>query len=437
MKHKLLLTLSLVGGFQIALAQNLTKPITLNIKQQSLKDALTIIGNEGDFNFSYNARVINTDSVVSIYASQKPVVEILRLLFNASYEFKESGNYVIIRKRPITTTTVVANAPVDQAYYTVSGYVVDDETGDKIPNATIYEKTNLISTITDDKGYFALRLKSKYNSATLFVSKVDYLDTSIGIQNKYNQAATIAMARIPQRLVKADDYKAPSTAAELPPPPADSVITALDLPPLQADKLVKAFISRQARVNAENLNRFITTRKFQLSLLPMIGTHGKMNAHVVNYVSVNVLGGYSAGTNGVEVGGLFNACKGDAKYFQAAGIFNSVGGSVTGFQAGGIANKVAGSSSSFQVAGICNTVKVDMEGVQVAGILNSTLRTCKGAQVGLINKCNRLHGVQIGLVNIVSHNSGTSLGLINISKGRGNRRRIGFILRVPRIRKIS
>ena len=37
-----------------------------------------------------------------------------------------------------------------------------------------------------------------------------------------------------------------------------------------------------------------------------------------------MFGGYTAGVNGLEIGGLFNLNKKDVRYVQAAGLFNIV-----------------------------------------------------------------------------------------------------------------
>jgi hypothetical protein len=56
-----------------------------------------------------------------------------------------------------------------------------------------------------------------------------------------------------------------------------------------------------------------------------VGTHGKLSGQVTNNFSFNILGGYGAGVNGAEVGGLFNIDKKDVKYTPRwAASFNVV-----------------------------------------------------------------------------------------------------------------
>ena len=213
--------------------------------------------------------------------------------------------------------------------------------------------------------------------------------------------------------------------------------------------LGKFLISSKQKIQNLNLKRFYTTRTWQMSFFPPYSTHGRLNAQVVNRYSINLLGGYSGGTDVFEFGGIYNMNKGNVKYFQGAGIFNLVGGQVRGFQMAGIFNYVQDTVVGFQGAGIANIAKKQfvgtqfgglycqansIEGTQLAGIANITKHHVDGVQVaGIFNKANSISGMQIGLVNVVTEeNTGSSFGLINISKGKKGRKRIGFIYRTPR-----
>jgi hypothetical protein len=172
-----------------------------------------------------------------------------------------------------------------------------------------------------------------------------------------------------------------------------------------------------------------------------------MSSQVVNNFSLNVIGGYTAGTNGVELGGVFNIDKKSVKYVQAAGVFNAVGGAVNGVQLAGVSNLVLDSVKGLQAAGVNNHVKGNMQGLQLAGVYNHVTKNVAGIQVagvgnfvaqkttglqiagvanfsrkemngvqisGVVNYTKKLTGLQIGLINIADSSSGYSIGLINI-----------------------
>ena len=431
----------------------LQKNISLEVNNQRLDNVLEILSNKGDFYFSYNSSIIKKDSLVSFRASNKTVKEILSLLFNTTYEFKESGNYIIIRKAPIRMTLVTQKGVTEERIYSVSGYVYDEQSGAAINEASIYEKTILASAMSNEEGFFKIKLKSsRSGTAELTVSKEFYEDTTVKIQPRFDQQLSITMMPVElpgsTEVITPEDYLTPdslkviadtSQSANLP------VMT--DSIKVQQNGVGRFLISGKQKIQSLNLKNFFATRPFQVSVVPGLSTHGQLSSQVVNSFSLNIFGGYTAGTNGLEIGGLFNIDKKEVKYFQAAGLFNSVGGEVKGFQvaginnlvqdsvegmqAAGINNFVTGKMSGFQVAGIYNHVSDSVKGVQIAGVGNFSKEKVSGVQIagvsnisnremngvqiaGVINYTKKLRGVQIGLINIADTSAGYSIGLINI-----------------------
>ena len=432
---------------------NLQKNISLEVNRQRLDNVLEILSNKGDFYFSYNSSIIKKDSLVSFRASNKTVKEILLQLFNTSYEFKESGNYIIIRKAPIRMTLVTQKGVTEEKIYSVSGYVYDEQSGMAINEASIYEKTILASALTNTEGFFKIKLKSsKTSMAELTVSKEFYEDTTIKIQPRFDQQLSITMMPVEiagtNVVISPEDYLVPdslkvktdTTEVEQTPVVPDSI-------KVQQTGVGRFLLSGKQKIQSLNLRKFFTTRPFQVSVVPGLSTHGQLSSQVVNNFSLNIFGGYTAGTNGLEIGGLFNIDQKDVKYFQAAGLFNSVGGQVTGFQvaginnlvqdnvfgfqASGINNFVTGKMHGFQVAGIYNHVSDSVKGFQAAGIGNFSKEKVSGVQIGgvanisnkemngvqiagVVNYTKKLRGLQIGLINIADTSAGYSIGLINI-----------------------
>jgi CarboxypepD_reg-like domain len=450
----------------------LLRSITVEVNRQRLDNVLEIVSNKADFYFSYNSKSIKKDSLVSLKAGNKTVKQVLEILLGNSYEFRESGNYIIIRKAPLQLTLVTKKGVrEDNKFYGVSGFVYDEQSGTPIPEASIYNKKKLVATLTNTAGYFKLRLKtSKALTAELTISKAFYEDTTVSIEPRYDQQISITLLPLEMAedrvVVSPNDYftaAATATAVADTMPPRVKTALRSDTIKVQGKGLGKWLLSGRQKVQSLNLKKFFTTRPFQVSFTPGLGSHGSMSAQVVNNFSLNVLGGYTAGTNGIEVGGLFNIDKKGVRYVQVAGLFNSVGGQVKGLQVAGINNLVQDSVKGLQVAGINNLVKGNITGLQVAGIYNHVTDSVRGAQVsgianfaskkvqgmqiagvanisrreikgvqiagvanvsagevkgvqiaGVINYTKRLKGVQIGLINIADTSDGYSIGLINI-----------------------
>lgn len=469
-RSALLLTILLIASG--TMAQNvLNRTVSFQVNRQQLDQVLEILSNKGNFYFSYNSNIIKRDSLVTLNVYNKTVKQVMEVLFPEGYEFLESGNYIILRRTPIKLSTITERTASEEKVYYVTGYILDDQTGETVSNASIYEKQQLASAISDAKGYFKIKLKSKYTKAALTISKSLYEDTTIVIEPKYNQRISI-----PIMPVQVSDKTITITPYTFEAP--DSIVIAVrkadsthwiytyrkaDSAMVGKTGMGKWLLSTWQKVQAINLQKFFTVRPYQLSLLPGLSTNGRLNSQVINNVSVNALGGYSGGVNGVELAGWFNINNKDVRWVQAAGLVNIVGGqvdgiqlagisntvrdSVTGFQAagisnfvgrqfigaqmGGIYNHVGGAMNGLQAAGIGNFGNSDTKGAQIAGILNVNRRNINGAQIAgilnvnfqetngaqitsIINYTKKLKGVQIGLVNIADTSEGYSIGLINI-----------------------
>lgn len=189
-----------------------------------------------------------------------------------------------------------------------------------------------------------------------------------------------------------------------------------------------------------------TSTAFQFSFVPYVGTNGMYSGDMVNDYSVNLLGGYSAGTTKLEMSGLFAINRADMTGVQMAGVFNQVGGKVEGVQLAGLFNsnldsvknsvQLAGLANfttgaadgvqlagvvnfspkkvtGVQVAGVTNFTTSDLEGTQVAGVLNFAAGDVKGSQVGTVNFANKVQGFQLGVVNYSDSISGIPVGLFS------------------------
>ncbi|WP_285544864.1 STN and carboxypeptidase regulatory-like domain-containing protein [Dyadobacter frigoris] len=433
-------------------AQNvLSRTISIDIKNKQLSQVLKSISEQGKFNFSYNSDLIPGDSLVTFSSSSKSLRQTLDALLSGNYQYKETGDYVIIQR------------PVREKYNYITGQVFDSETGKEADYASVYSKQQFISTLTDESGFFKLRLKDKNFPLTLTISKIGYADTSIVINVPHDSGMKIII--YPK---------------------------AIDLDPLIVKYseggnswLARLFVSSKLRLQSRNIRKFFVSLPYQVSLTPGLSTHGKLSSQVTNKFSLNIYGGYTAGVNGVELAGLFNISKKNVRYFQAAGVFNSVAGQLKGVQlaglynqildslqgvqlsgfgnvinkhlkgaqVSGIFNKVSGNINGVQVSGVANIVNGEMHGGQVSGLFNKSLKTMHGFQLsgglnlanenlsgpqisgigniseketsglqlaGLFNYARNLKGVQIGVVNLADSSSGYSFGLLNIVKnGKG------------------
>lgn len=143
-------------------------------------------------------------------------------------------------------------------------------------------------------------------------------------------------------------------------------------------------------------------RLFQLGLFPPISSNGVNSGEITNIISLNLIGGYSAGNKAFELGCVWNASRDYTRGLQIAGLINYSGNSDNSIQISGLGNIAVFGKSPLQIGGLFN-VADRVNGVQVSGLVN-VARNVKGVQIGLINYMeNGDEGVSIGLINIARH----------------------------------
>lgn len=375
----------------------LEKEISITLTNVPLGTALEKIANQAGFVFSYNPTLINTNKVVSLKADKKSVREVLAMLLGETISYRSNGMYVILSKAEAKKKVVV------------SGYVYDKNTGKKLPNTTVYDANTMSSSISNDYGYYEITLPKKEEKVNLVAAKNTYADTAFSVSTAQNQMVQI----------------------DIEPAPTDSLMPTNPFREAGA-KFLKGF---KAFVNNINVKDTLN-RRFQLSLLPYVGSNGLLSGNVINQLSFNLIGGYSYGNKGAEFGGIFNINRRNVSGFQGGGIFNVVGGSFDGFQAAGILNSTKQNFNGFQSAGIMNIAGDTVRGFQAAGMFNLALGPVQGFQAagfmnintdtvrafsaaGFANIASKKHiGVQTaGLFNYsTSHTNGAQIaGLFNSS----------------------
>jgi len=347
----------------------LSKTITIQVHQQAVSTVLQSISQQGGFYFSYKSNLLPNDSLVTISVKNQSVEVLLNTLLGNRFQYKERGNHIII----------LPSETPEKMY--LSGTLTDGITGERINYASIYEEDQLVSTMSNADGYFQLQLKEYKPQFNIRIRKMSYKDTLIRLENL--QLNNVQIQLEPQSYL------------------LDSVVVNGNNK-FENSWLGRLLLSSRLRTNSLNLGNFIASRPYQVSLIPGLGTHGRMSTQVDNKFSLNVLGGYTAGVEGFEVGGLFNIVKSDMDYAQVAGLFNIVNGEGRGFQVAGIFNSINEGFTGIQISGISSHVGKDMNGLQISGLVNTAI-TMKGFQFAFLNFVDSSDGYSVGFLNFIKN----------------------------------
>ena len=406
--------LALLFSSKLAISQTnyLYKRISVSFTNIPLEKALKQLSEEGGFTFSFNSKNFNLQELVSLNVQNKTVAKSLDLLFDNTVRYKVIGSHVVLMKKNLTN---LSSSEKNESEYLLTGYIINSKTGKKIREATIYEINGRIVSLSDSAGFYSLTIPSDINIQGLSYSKHGFMDTVIMVENVQKRNLDIYLSPDDSYLEK-----------------IEAKTVNLKLADFHNRQVVTILVPEETKIISENLI-IHDNRKFQISLIPYIGTNGKMSGSVDNTFSFNFLAGYSGGVNGFELGGInivrrnvngsqistfANIVGGNTRYFQLAGLFNKNTGSVKGTQIAGFSNVVLDTLKGVQLAGFNNTLHGYMDGIQISGFNNVTTKNVDGIQLtggvnialqdvklmqigGFVNYCNNVDGGQLaGYVNV-------------------------------------
>ncbi|MBI1184165.1 hypothetical protein GC194_07830 [bacterium] len=331
----------------------LKKEVTLEPEKVALERALEQLANEGKFKLSYSSDYIPSDSLVKPLPLAT-VQQHLQHLILRPVKYKVSGEFIIILPAEKRAESVVK----------ISGFVENKVTHERIANATVYDPNKYYATLTDNSGFYTLKVSSKNDLIPISISKDNYFDTVILVRPKQNITVNATIKPLVIEKVKS--------------PEIASLRGYQNFRDLNS---VKLFVPAASISQAQNIS-YTINRPAQVSFLPAMGSNRGMSGVVTNHVSFNVLAGYSAGVDGIEIGSVVNIVRRDVNGFQLGGFGNVVGGNVSGIQVAGMFNNVRGSTSGIQVGGFQNICLDTLHGVQVGGFFNFLSGKMEGVQVG-------------------------------------------------------
>jgi hypothetical protein len=398
----------------------LERPITLRVNNEKISTVLDYIAKQGGFSFSYNSAIFDVNNRGDITVQNKPVREVLNLIFKGIITYKVRGNYIILQKntQKESPKTII-----------LSGYIIDTQTDKPLSKASVYDPRSLSSTISNEYGFYRIKLNVSNLPTKLMITKADYEKKFINIKSVQDSYEVIELTPIIYRPVEIPIYEDNSIEKKdnnlnqdlsleskpisqpVAPPFADitdqnifptSPITDSTLYDSRWDefkkKVGKIFVSRSQRINAQNVDDYLG-RDFQVSFLPFLGTNRLLSGSIRNDYSLNILMGYSGGVRKLEVGGILNGVRNDVQGLQMAGVGNIVGGSVLGGQL----------SSTLNIAGYLD------KGIQLSLGFNVIIRESGGWQIAPVNFAHRVveGGKQIGFINISDSTDTVPIGFLS------------------------
>jgi TonB-linked SusC/RagA family outer membrane protein len=163
----------------------LQKKFTLSVQNKEIKKVIREIEKQTKVQFTFSPNAINADRLISYSAIQKTIEEFLDGLMkpnNIGYKIIEEKIVLYPIKTPsITLSQIETKDAIDKV---ISGKVTNGQ-GEPIAGVTISEMGKSNSVITDDKGFFNIKVAN--DNAVLLFTSVGYESVELPVSGFNNQ----------------------------------------------------------------------------------------------------------------------------------------------------------------------------------------------------------------------------------------------------------
>ena len=202
-----LLFLSLLSFSQESI---LDRPVRLPGSSIRASRALGEISRLTGFLFTYDTQIINADRSFTLPGQEMPVRDILdSVAGDTAIHFLVQGRHIILYRE--TAMPPRPDPPADSlpVFLSIGGKIIDAETSEPLPYATIGISHRGRGTVTNYNGNFILRISEECLEDTLTVSYVGYVNRLLPVRSLPGNVMTITMDRdyipIPEIIIRAQD----------------------------------------------------------------------------------------------------------------------------------------------------------------------------------------------------------------------------------------
>jgi len=158
----------------LLISPTLQAEISIDIRKQTLRQALKTIERSGDYQFFYNEDLSSLDKEVSLSVKDASIEVVLdELLSDTDITYKKSNNLFVL-------TLKATSGPQQRTGRAITGTVLD-AFGDPVIGANVVEKGTTNGTITNYDGLFNLNVSE---NATLVISYIGYVEQTIAVGNQ-------------------------------------------------------------------------------------------------------------------------------------------------------------------------------------------------------------------------------------------------------------
>ena len=173
----LLLMLNVFQVFALNTYSQITK-LTLDLNDITIKEALFQIEEQSEFYFLYNTKLIDVNRKTNLKIKDQKIDQVLSELFDNS-----DVNYTVFNKQIILSPReYLTEVKFKTEQQTITGKIIDSQTGQPMPGVNIVVKGTTIGTMSDIDGNYSISVSNR--EATLVFSFIGYVTQEIPLSGR-------------------------------------------------------------------------------------------------------------------------------------------------------------------------------------------------------------------------------------------------------------
>ena len=150
MKLSVFLLVCSIGLAQAADSYAQKATVSLEMRNQTVKEVLDEIEEQSDFSFFFNIKHVDLQRRVSVVVDKSDIFKVLETVFAGT-----DVRYSVVDRKIILSTEKQESLAIQQKGKTITG-VVKDQSGESVIGANVVEKGTTNGTVTDIDGKFNL-----------------------------------------------------------------------------------------------------------------------------------------------------------------------------------------------------------------------------------------------------------------------------------------
>lgn len=183
-------------SFNLLSQNNLLQKITIEAKNQPLKEVLQSISEQANINFSYSNQQIDETKKITLIARNQSVELVLKTLTNnLNLKYTVVEKQVILQPKPKSQKPKEIVPISEPPKFTISGYIKDEENGEILIGALIIFKSKNFTTATSTNayGFYSITLPTAYYEVDFSFLGYEKRSASIQLVKDFQQSVNLKM----------------------------------------------------------------------------------------------------------------------------------------------------------------------------------------------------------------------------------------------------